>query len=102
MCIRWDLNDNLGFEHEQGLPARTSAGGPRPATPDRVAGDRDGQRRFRSAGVRAATVFPGRNLTMPTSTVTRTPTQAQTKPQPSEDEREQARRALQTSMDTRQ
>jgi hypothetical protein len=39
---------------------------------------------------------------MPTSTVTRSPSQAQTKPQPPEDEREQARRALQTSMDTRQ
>jgi hypothetical protein len=39
---------------------------------------------------------------MPTSTVARTPSQAQAKPQPSNDEREQARRALQTSMDTRQ
>jgi hypothetical protein len=100
MCAQWDLNDNLGFEHEQGLPARTSAGGLRPATPDRVAGDRDGQRRFdrRPRSYR----FPGRNFTMPTSTATRTPEQAQSKPQPSEDEREQARRALQTSMDTRQ
>jgi hypothetical protein len=101
MCAQWDLNDNLGFEHEQGLPARTSAGGLRPATPDRVAGDRDGQRRF-DRRASAQLPFPGRNLTMPTSTVTRTPEQAQSKPQPSEDEREQARRALQTSMDTRQ
>ena len=30
------------------------------------------------------------------------PTNTKTKPQPAEDEREQARRALQTSMDTRQ
>jgi hypothetical protein len=30
------------------------------------------------------------------------PTDTKTKPQPAEDEREQARRALQTSMDTRQ
>jgi hypothetical protein len=40
---------------------------------------------------------------MPTSTATRTPTRPQgSRPQPSEDEREQARRALQTSLDTRQ
>jgi hypothetical protein len=39
---------------------------------------------------------------MPTSTAARTQAQPQTKPQPSNDEREQARRALQTSMDTRQ
>jgi hypothetical protein len=40
---------------------------------------------------------------MPTSTATRTPTRPQQgRPQPSEDEREQARRALQTSLDTRQ
>jgi hypothetical protein len=39
---------------------------------------------------------------MPTSTATRTVSQAQGTPRPSDDEREQARRALQTSMDTRQ
>jgi hypothetical protein len=39
---------------------------------------------------------------MPTSTATRTPTRPHGKPQPSEDERELARRALQTSLDTRQ
>jgi hypothetical protein len=39
---------------------------------------------------------------MPTSTVPRTPTRPPVQPHPAEDEREQARRALQTSLDTRQ
>ena len=49
---------------------------------------------------------PGRPTTLPRShrfwKDAEMPTNTKTKPEPVEDEREQARRALQTSMDTRQ
>jgi hypothetical protein len=102
MCIAWDLNDNLVSR-----TSRVYRPAPAPAAPFRK--PRTGwraiatnQRHFDRRTFRVIAVSPGRTVTMPTSTATRTPSQPQTKPQPSEDEREQARRALQTSMDTRQ
>jgi hypothetical protein len=59
-------------------------------------------RRAESIAALAVSYLILEGTAMPTSTVTRTPSRPQGKPQPSEDEREQARRALQTSMDTRQ